>query len=211
MSFIDTKLTLGYLKVTTNKTSDNLKAVNTIMKTGKEPFLFNGNELPINVLSFWQWSTSELLGNALRGILAEFIVASTIDVLDSPREEWDAYDLMTKNRLKIEVKSSAYLQSWKQDKLSRISFGIQPTTVWDENNKRSTASKRQADLYVFCLLAHKDQSSVNPLDLSQWEFYVLDTKVLNDKVPLQKTITLSSLLGLKPAKAKYDELSELLK
>jgi len=211
LSFIDTKLTLGYLKVTTNKTSDNLKAVNTIMKTGKEPFLFNGNELPINVLSFWQWSTSELLGNALRGILAEFIVASTIDVLDSPREEWDAYDLMTKNRLKIEVKSSAYLQSWKQDKLSRISFGIQPTTVWDENNKRSTASKRQADLYVFCLLAHKDQSSVNPLDLSQWEFYVLDTKVLNDKVPLQKTITLSSLLGLKPAKAKYDELSELLK
>jgi len=211
LSFIDTKLTLGYLKVTTNKTSDNLKAVNTIMKTGKEPFLFNGNELPINVLSFWQWSTSELLGNALRGILAEFIVASTIDVLDFPREEWDAYDLMTKDRLKIEVKSSAYLQSWKQDKLSRISFGIQPTTVWDENNKRSTASKRQADLYVFCLLAHKDQSSVNPLDLSQWEFYVLDTKVLNDKVPLQKTITLSSLLGLKPAKAKYDELSELLK
>ena len=211
MSFIDTKLTLGYLKVTTNKTSDNLKAVNTIMKTGKEPFLFNGNELPINVLSFWQWSTSELLGNALRGILAEFIVASTIDVLDSPREEWDAYDLMTKNRLKIEVKSSAYLQSWKQDKLSKISFGIQPTTVWDENNKRSTESKRQADVYVFCLLAHKDQSSVNPLDLSQWEFYVLDTEVLNDKIPLQKTIALSSLLRLNPAKAGYDELSELLK
>ena len=181
------------------------------MKTGKEPFLFNGNELPINVLSFWQWSTSELLGNALRGILAEFIVASTIDVLDSPREEWDAYDLMTKNRLKIEVKSSAYLQSWKQDKLSKISFGIQPTTVWDENNKRSTESKRQADVYVFCLLAHKDQSSVNPLDLSQWEFYVLDTEVLNDKIPLQKTIALSSLLRLNPAKAGYDELSELLK
>jgi len=211
LSFIDTKLTLGYLKVTTNKTSDNLKAVNTIMKTGKEPFLFNGNELPINVLSFWQWSTSELLGNALRGILAEFIVASTIDVLDSPREEWDAYDLMTKYGLKIEVKSSAYLQSWKQDKLSKISFGIQPTTVWDENNKRSTESKRQADVYVFCLLAHKDQSSVNPLDLSQWEFYVLDTEVLNDKIPLQKTIALSSLLRLNPAKAGYDELSELLK
>jgi len=193
------------------ESDDNLKAVETVTKTGKEPFLFNGNELPINVLSFWQWSTSELLGNALRGILAEFIVASTIDVLDSPREEWDAYDLMTKYGLKIEVKSSAYLQSWKQDKLSKISFGIQPTTVWDENNKRSTESKRQADVYVFCLLAHKDQSSVNPLDLSQWEFYVLDTEVLNDKIPLQKTIALSSLLRLNPAKAGYDELSELLK
>jgi len=187
------------------------ESVKTSKKTGKEPFLFNGNELPINVLSFWQWSTSELLGNALRGILAEFIVASTIDVLDSPREEWDAYDLITKDGLKIEVKSSAYLQSWKQDKLSKISFGIQPTTVWDENNKRSTESKRQADVYVFCLLAHKDQSSVNPLDLSQWEFYVLDTKVLDNKIPLQKKITLSSLLRLNPDRVMYDGLAELLK
>ncbi len=188
-----------------------LEAVKTIMKTGKEPFIFNGENLPINVLSFWQWSTSELLGNALRGILAEFIVASTMDVLNSPREEWDAYDLITKNGLKIEVKSSAYLQSWKQKELSKISFGIQPTVTWDENNERTSESKRQADVYVFCLLAHKDKDTVNPLDLSQWEFYVLDTKVLNDKVPLQKKITLSSLLKLNPVKARYDELTELLK
>jgi hypothetical protein len=193
-----------------------LDSVKTIMKTGKEPFIFNGDNLPINVLSFWQWSTSELLGNALRGVLAEFIVASTIDILDSPREEWDAYDLITKDGLKIEVKSSAYLQSWKQKELSKISFGIQPTVVWDENNQwsdnntRSQYAKRQADVYVFCLLAHKDKPTANPLDLSQWEFYVLDTKVLNDKVPLQKTISLSSLLKLNPIKASYSELASLL-
>jgi hypothetical protein len=63
---------------------------------------------------------------------------------------------------------------------------------------------------VFCLLAHKDKTTVNPLDLSQWEFYVLNTKVLNDKVPLQKTISLSSLLKLNPAKANYGGLSRLL-
>jgi len=189
---------------------NNLQAVKTVLKTGKESFVFNGDKLPINVLSFWQWSTSQLLGNALRGILAEFIVASAIDVLDSPREEWDAYDLMTKDGLKIEVKSSAYLQSWKQKELSKISFGIQPTKVWDESNNRSSESKRQADVYVFCVLAHNDQSTVNPLDLSQWEFYVLDTKVLNDKAPLQKTIALSSLLKLNPVKAAYSELESLL-
>jgi len=189
---------------------NNLQAVEAIMKTGKEPFVFNGEELPVNVLSFWKWSTSELLGNALRGVLAEFIVASTIDVLDSPREEWDAYDLITKDGLKIEVKSSAYLQSWKQKELSKISFGIQPTVVWSDNNTRSQYAKRQADVYVFCLLAHKDKTTANPLDLSQWEFYVLDTKVLNDKVPLQKTIALSSLLRLNPAKVEYDNLSEEL-
>ena len=62
-------------------------------------------------------------------------------------------------------------------------------------------------MYVFCVLAHKDKSTVNPLDLSQWDFYVLDTKVLNDKVPKQKTITLSSLLKLNPSQIKYDELA----
>ena len=184
-----------------------LQAVKTTKKTGEEPFVFNGNEVPLNVLSFWQWSSSELLGNALRGVLAEFIVASTIDVLESPREEWDAYDLITKSGLKIEIKSSAYLQSWNQAELSKIIFGIQPTVLWDENNKRSKEAKRQADIYVFCVLAHKEKSTVNPLDLSQWDFYVLDTSVLNNKVSKQKTITLSSLLRLSPSQIKYDELA----
>ena len=184
-----------------------LQAVKATKKTGKEPFVFDGNELPLNVLSFWQWSSSELLGNALRGVLAEFIVASTIDVLEQPREEWDAYDLITKSGLKIEIKSSAYLQSWNQTELSKIIFGIQPTVLWDENNKRSEEAKRQADVYVFCVLAHKDKGTVNPLDLSQWDFYVLDTKVLNDKVPKQKTITLSSLLKLNPSQIKYNGLT----
>lgn len=60
---------------------------------------------------------------------------------------------------------------------------------------------------MFCVLAHKDKGTVNPLDLSQWDFYVLDTKVLNDKVPKQKTITLSSLLKLNPNQIKYNGLT----
>ena len=76
---------------------NSLSAIQTTKKSGEEKFYFNDKKLPIDVLSFWQWSSSELLGNALRGVLAEFIVASTIDVLDNPREEWDAYDLQTKN------------------------------------------------------------------------------------------------------------------
>jgi hypothetical protein len=162
--------------------------------------------LPENILSFWQWSSSELLGNALRGVLAEFIVASAIDVLEKPREEWDAYDLVTKEGLKIEIKSSSYLQSWRQDKLSKVIFGIQPTLVWEDMNKRSKQPQRQADIYVFCVLSHKDKSTVNPINLNQWDFYILDTEILNAKVPNQKTITLSSLLKLNPVKVKYSEL-----
>ena len=147
------------------------------------------------------------MGNVLRGILAEFIVASTIDILDKPREEWDAYDLKTKNGLKIEIKSSSYLQSWEQTELSKIIFGIQPTSNWDySTNKRSEVKIRQSDVYIFCVLSHKDKNTVNPLNLNQWDFYILETKVLNEKVKTQKSITLSSLLKLNPIKIKYDGL-----
>ena len=61
--------------------------------------------------------------------MAEFIVASAIEVLEKPREEWDAYDLIAKSGLKIEIKSSSYLQSWEQSELSKIIFGIVIATL----------------------------------------------------------------------------------
>ncbi len=49
------------------------------------------------------------------------------------------------------------------------------------------------------------------MDLSQWTFYVLSTKVLNEKKPTQKTIGLNSLLKLNPVKCAYCELKEAVK
>jgi hypothetical protein len=31
-------------------------------------------------------------------------------------------------------------------------------------------AKRQADVYVFALLAHEDRTTIDPLDLDQWKF-----------------------------------------
>lgn len=181
-----------------------LNVIKTEKKTGQEPFIFNEKNLPENVLSFWQWSSSELAGNALRGVLAEFIVASAIDSLKKPREEWDAYDLVTKQGLKIEVKSSAYLQSWQQEKLSKISFGIKPTGTSQIRDAKRT---RKSDVYIFCVLSHKDKPTINPLNLNQWDFYILSTLVLNEQMSKQQSITLSSLLKLNPVHVKYDRLS----
>ena len=179
-----------------------------IRKTGLEPFTLYDNDFPLNVLSFWQWSSSELLGNALRGKLAEYIVASAIDGLDRLREEWDEFDLITKSGLKIEIKSSSYIQSWSQSNHSKISFGIQPTR--SSLSKDSTRS-RKADIYIFCVLSHKDKETVNPLALEQWDFYVLPTSILNTEIPNQKTITLSSLLSLKPVCARYENLASAIR
>lgn len=113
--------------------------------------------------------------------------------------------------IKIEVKSASYLQSWFHKKFSVISFNVSPTRVWDaDTNTIATELKRQADLYVFCLLGHKEKETLDPLNLSQWEFYVLPTTVLKERVPTQKKISLSSLLKLNPAKANYEQLAECI-
>lgn len=180
-------------------------------KTGQECFTVNNSNLDFNLLDFWSWSQSNMLDNTLRGVLAEFIVAKALNIETAIRVEWDAYDLITKSGLKIEVKSSAYLQSWKQKKPSSISFGIQPTKGWNaETNEYTHIIERQADVYVFCVLHHQDKETVNPLDMDQWTFYVLPTEVLNEKCKIQKSIGLNSLLKLKPIICKYLELGEVI-
>jgi len=190
----------------------NLPAIKISPKTGNEPFHFNHEELNLKLSEFWSWSQSDILGNTLRGVLAEFIVMKDLGIKNPVRSEWDAYDLITKNGTKIEVKSSAYLQSWKQTKLSNISFGISPTMGWDsENNEYFPEIKRQSDFYVFCLLHHKDKNTVDPTNLNQWKFYVLPTKVLNEKTPNQKNINLNSLLKLNPIECSFGEIKNVIK
>ncbi len=83
-------------------------------KTGDEPLHIDGQPLAANVLSFWQWSASDLISNTMRGRLAEYLVACALGVADGVRVEWDAYDLRTPSGIKVEVKSAAYVQSWRQ-------------------------------------------------------------------------------------------------
>jgi hypothetical protein len=54
-----------------------------------------------------------------------------------------------------------------------------------------------------CIITQR-KNSIDPLNLSQWDFYILATKILDEKVKTQKSITLSSLLKLNPIKIKYD-------
>ncbi len=51
------------------------------------------------------------MDNTTRGLLAEFLVAAAIGQHREPRTEWLSYDLITKSRIMIDVKSAAYIQS----------------------------------------------------------------------------------------------------
>ena len=65
--------------------------------------------------------------------------------------------------------------------------GITKTGEFDDEYKR------QADVYVFALLAHKDKLTINPMNLDQWKFYVLSTAELDRHFNNQKRLSLSGL------------------
>ena len=144
-----------------------------------------------------------------RGIILTYLIMlweeSLLNILLwAFRLERDDYDLNYKG-LRIEIKSWAYIQSWEQRKFSNIIFWIKPTQAEKWGDK-----KRQSDLYIFCLLKHKQAWSIDPLKLEQRTFYTLPTSILDEKVEGQKTITLQSLLKLMPKENSFVDLKEHL-
>jgi len=166
-----------------------------------------------SLLNLWQWAYSDLIGNTERGIIAEYLVAVACGIDHKPRISWDAYDMELDNGIKIEVKSSGYLQTWKQKNFSKPMFNIPKTFAWDSTeNVYETLAKRQADIYVFAVHSHKEITTINPLNTNQWEFYVISTKVLDDKVGDKKQIGLNKLQETGAIKSNFsDLLSNIMK
>ena len=103
-----------------------LPAMHPVRRTGSERFRSGEESLGFSVSDFWRWSASDLVSNTARGALAEFIVAKAIDAISEGgvRGDWDPWDLTTEAGIKVEVKSSAYIQTWYQKEYSRPVFSI---------------------------------------------------------------------------------------
>ncbi|MGW4749372.1 hypothetical protein ACWEPR_31720 [Streptomyces sp. NPDC004290] len=173
---------------------------------GGEPIESRGERLA-GLSDFWSWACSDLASNTMRGILAEYLVATALGAAAGTRTEWDAVDVRTAEGWRIEVKSTAYLQSWAQSRPSRPTFGIAPARAWDaRTGSSSPEARRSSDVYVFCLLHHQDKQTLNPLDLDQWTFYVLPTEILNERFPTQKSLALAGLLRLAPTQTDFTGL-----
>jgi hypothetical protein len=176
---------------------------------GSEPFRSVGQSLEFDVLEFWRWSASDLVSNATRGRLAEFITARALGTpISGVRNEWAAYDLETREGMKVEVKSYAYLQSWAQARPSSALFNVSKARAWDrESNRQAAVPTREAEVYVFALLGHQNKETLNPLDIDQWEFYVLPTRALNERKRSQHSITIKSLRTLGAGPIALEALS----
>ncbi|HLJ84805.1 MAG TPA: hypothetical protein VKT51_11575 [Candidatus Eremiobacteraceae bacterium] len=146
------------------------------------------------IVDFWRWS-SDLFENVQRGIFAEYVVATALGIADQMRVGWTGYDLLYGND-RIEVKSSSYLQSWKQRSLSRPIFGIGEREQWDEETGLFSDPRYVADAFVFCLFAHLEAPSANVLDMQQWQFFVVHTDTLKERFASARSISEQRLRAL---------------
>ncbi len=182
--------------------------------TGDEEFILHDANIGITVMDFWRWAFSDLIDNTQRGVMAEFLVYSSLNriTLDTQkRENWLSFDVTSPSGRRIEVKSAAYIQTWTPENIfAQIRFDIRKKLAWDNVTATSaTVAKRNCDLYVFCLFTAKTKE-VSILNLDYWDFYVLPTSILDEKIPNQKGISLSSLLKLEPVKTDYARLGSVI-
>jgi hypothetical protein len=127
------------------------------------------------MLDFWQWAFSDLRANSLRGVLSEWIVAKLLGlapIAPPVRDPWGEYDLRTPEGVTLEVKASAYLQSWMETGASKIVFSGLRGQTWTPATGYSGKATYNAQLYVFCVQTEKDPARWDALDLGQWRFYL---------------------------------------
>ena len=178
---------------------------------GTEKFTDDEGRDVASVLDFWSWSSSDLVGNSLRGVLAEFLVGRALGVDPrSVRVEWDAWDMVLTDGTTVEVKSASYWQSWKQSRPSEIRFDVAEHQSWNsETDTFDEEKSRPADVYVFCVLGFRDNPNLDPLDLSEWDFHVVSGATIDNVVGNQKSIGLGQLISrLEPRHASFAGLAD---
>ncbi len=176
-----------------------------------ENFKLNNKPIENTIGDFWTWAYSDLTNNINRSVLAEYIVASALNLTNIDSEKYRimfrAYDLLTEDNYRVEVKSAANIQSWGAKHPNKINFKIAPARLPDETGdyKDDAPKQRNCDIYVFCV--YRAQSlEQSPLDLDLWDFYVLATSILDKYIPNQLTISLPSLMKFKPIECNYSQL-----
>lgn len=184
-------------------------------RDGEQRFTYSNSAASMTLSEFWSWSASDLLSNTLRGQLAEFIVGSALGCTagDDVRREWDAFDLLTPDGVRIEVKSTAYLQSWGPTKPQSRRFTVSESYSWDaRTNTYATERRRPSDVYVFCVHTVSDPAIADPLALDQWEFFVVPTARINQVLAGQRTVALSVLpRALGVTAIAYPELADAVR
>jgi hypothetical protein len=137
--------------------------------------------LDATVADFWRWAFSDLLDNITRGILAEYLVAKAVGDQRTLRIGWDNFDARAPDGTTIEVKCSAFLQSWVQKRHSELVFGRLSAREFDAaRNEYSVDVRVRADVFVFAVQTQREPASYDVLDISHWEFWAASATTIRE-------------------------------
>lgn len=147
------------------------------------------------LLDFLSWAYSDLCDDVNKGIFAEWLVAKILDIKSPRRYLWANCDMETSSGVRIEVKASAYWQSWKAlnpdgslkdlsnviiQPDNKIRFGGLVAKDTIDNSKQEFGSLK-SDYYCFCFHTEKNYEVWNAMDISKWEFYLVAAKDIQTK------------------------------
>ena len=170
-------------------------------------FTFNDKELTFGMLEFWQSKYSNIYN--MQEVIAEFLVEKALGIDKAQNTDyWTLYDILYRN-YRIEIKQTSYYHSWNKDGIvsKYRRFGItQANSNYEEKNCENKL-ERQNDIYVFCLNTGNTKEESNPMNLNNWEFYIIPTSTINEICGNNKTITLNKVKKL-TQKVSYDKIKE---
>lgn len=116
-----------------------------------------------------------LINNVLRGQVAEAIVALALE----PEWNWcsadyASWDFDRADGVRLEVKQSAYRQSWQTAPGAKVSpaFDVKARKQFWDGTAYVASNRRAADIYVLAYHGRADDSA-DHRDPYQWEFFVL--------------------------------------
>jgi hypothetical protein len=157
-------------------------------------------------LDFWCWAFSDLCDDDIKGIFAEWMVATLLGLPLTRRVSWADSDITLENGRPFEVKATAVWQSWKLvDELGNrrtVSPAVlNPNQIRFHGLKARTAlspaapselRRFKSDFYIFCFHNQTDPTAWDAWNLAHWEFYMMNQRELIE-LKIGNSVSLSAL------------------
>ncbi len=158
---------------------------------GTEEFTLDGNPTGMTMSDFWRFMYSNIY--SFQEVIAEFLVAKALGKEVAENDAyWTLFDMKYRDK-RIEVKQTSYYHSFNEEnkvsnhRVFRIpksnskfeyDIAINKEKYKDVGDKeKENKYERQNDIYVFCVNTGENRSDAYPLNLNNWEFYIVPTYV----------------------------------
>ena len=104
------------------------------------------------------------------------------------------------------------IQSWAQRRDSTITFDVHPTLGWNPDTANLGPSAADNLMHnVFALIEHRDRGTIDPLNVEQWLFHVIATRVLDATLGSQKSVSIKGLRRLKPKLVRFGSIDKAIR